>query len=142
MLEKSYEVLHEFDRNTEAAVNVNTQLLMTIINDSRDTEYGKKYGFSEIHDAEEYRKRVPLTTSADYAQTSGKPKYIPVSDRGLEVFRKYSSSLITAVISEFHRTTRLKEIPDGFRFVKLTQSKPFIALRSKNWRYIGRVRQR
>lgn len=150
MLEKSYEVLHEFDRSTESALSVNSQLLMTIINDSKDTEYGKKYGFGEIHDAGEYRKRVPLTTYEDYENyidrmindggenlltsypvvyyaqtsgTSGKPKYIPVSDKGLEVFRKYSSSLITAVISEFHRTTRLKDIPDGFRFVELTQSK-------------------
>lgn len=66
MLEEAYEVLHEFDRSTESAVNVNTQLLMRVLNDSKDTEYGRKYGFSEIHDADEYRRRVPLTTYADY----------------------------------------------------------------------------
>lgn len=118
VLEESYEVLHEFDRSTESAVNVNTQLLMRVLNDSKNTEYGRKYGFSEIHDPDEYRKQVPLTTYADYdsyidrmvnggeenlltsypvvyyAETSGisgKPKYIPVSDRGLR-----SSGIIPA----------------------------------------------
>ncbi|MBR1438888.1 MAG: GH3 auxin-responsive promoter family protein [Synergistaceae bacterium] len=150
MLEESYDVLHEFDRSTESAANVNTQLLMRILNDSKDTEYGRKYGFGEIHDADEYRRRVPLTTYADYESyidrmvndgeenlltsypivyyaetsgTSGKPKYIPVSDRGLEVFRNYFSSIILAVISEFHKTTRLKDLPDGFKMMELTLSK-------------------
>ena len=31
MLEKSYEVLHEFDKSTESAANVNRNLLMTMI---------------------------------------------------------------------------------------------------------------
>ena len=148
--ESSYSILHEFDQSTESAAKVNTQLLMTLINDSKDTEYGKKYGFSDIHDADAYREKVPLTTYSDYegyidrmthgneanlitsypivyyaetSGTAGKSKYIPVSDRGLEVFRKYSGGLMSSVLSEFHKTTHLQDMPDGFRFVILSMSK-------------------
>ena len=62
----------------------------------------------------------PVVYYAETSGTSGKPKYIPVSDRGLEVFRNYFSQLITAVISEFYRTTRLKDIPDGLKMIELT----------------------
>lgn len=142
----SYEVLHRFDHDTESAVRVNTQLLMRILDDSKATEYGTKYGFTEIHDTDTYKKRVPLTDHSDYADyisrmmdgesnilttypivyyaqtsgTSGKPKNIPVSDRGLEVFRNYFSSLYLSVMSDFYKTTRLKDIPDGLSFLTVS----------------------
>lgn len=142
----SYEVLHRFDHYTESAVSVNTQLLMRILDDSKATEYGTKYGFTEIHDTDTYRKRVPLTDHSDYADyisrmmdgesnilttypivyyaqtsgTSGKPKNLPVSDRGLEIFRNYFSSLYLSVMSDFYKTTRLKDIPDGLSFLTVS----------------------
>ena len=99
-----------------------------LLEDNKETEYGKKYHFSDIHDENEYRKNVPLTTYDDYADdilrmtendeknilttypvvfyastsgTSGAPKKIPVTDKGLEIFRKYSSSIMLSVISAY-----------------------------------------
>lgn len=92
------------------ADEVNRDNLMTILSDNRDTEYGKKYGFSDIHSFEDYRKKVPLVKYDDlkdyirrmldgeknvltaypvnrYCSTSGttgESKYIPMSDNDLD----------------------------------------------------------
>ena len=39
---------------------------------------------------------------------------IPVSDKGLEVFRNYSTSMFMSVESEFYKNTMMKNIPDGY----------------------------
>ena len=48
------------------ANEVNRVNLMTILSDNRDTEYGKKYGFSDIVNIDEYKKKVPITDYGDY----------------------------------------------------------------------------
>lgn len=45
----------------------NEKLLLEILDKNKDTEYGRKYGFADIHLAEEYRKRVPVSIYDDYA---------------------------------------------------------------------------
>lgn len=45
---------------------VNEQTLFKILNENKDTEYGKKYGFSEIKSVEDFQKKVPLTFYEDY----------------------------------------------------------------------------
>ena len=146
----SREALHALDESTVNASAVNRELLRTILSDNQDTEYGKKFHFSEIRDAEEYREKVPLTTYADYeayidrmteqgetnlltaypvvyyASTSGtsdSPKKIPVTDRGLEVFRSYASSVMLAVISEFYQNTRYADAPSGLRMTPISLAK-------------------
>lgn len=150
MKKQSFEALHALDESTASAVSANKQLLYTILNDNSDTEYGKKYHFSDIKDVEEYRKMVPLTTYDDYdsyiermtengeenlltaypvvyyastSGTSGSPKKIPVSDRGLDVFRKYASSVMLSVISEFYNNTKYEDAPTGFRMMMVSFSR-------------------
>lgn len=140
----SYEGLHELDVVSENAVQANKDLMKRLLNDNKDTEYGKKYNFAEIHDLDEYRQKVPLTTYEDYhdaivrmtengeeniltsypvvyyastSGTSGVSKKIPVSDKGLEMFRKYASSVMPSVISEFNKNTKYKDTPDGSRLM-------------------------
>lgn len=140
----SYEVLHELDVNSERASDVNNSLLMRLLTDNKDTEYGKRYGFVDIKDVDEFRERVPLTEYADYEDaiirmtekneenlltaypvvyyastsgTSGNPKKIPVSDKGLEVFRNYASAVMLSVVSEFHKNTKLNDVPYGYRLM-------------------------
>ena len=138
---RSYKVLHTADASSRAAEDTNRELLLRLLEDNKDTEYGKQYGFAHIHDADAYRASVPLTTYDDYEDaidrmtekgetniltaypvvyyastsgTSGAPKKIPVSDKGLEVFRNYSTSMFMSVESEFYKNTMMKNIPDGY----------------------------
>ena len=48
--------------------DANYKLLKTIIDDNKNTEYGKKYNFSEIKTIDEYRNKVPLTNYDDYVE--------------------------------------------------------------------------
>lgn len=91
----------------------NIENLMMLLRDNADTEYGKRYHFSEIQDVDSYRKKVPLTEYEDYADfvermfrgekniltayrlvgyshTSGTSKNgmkrIPVTDKELEMY--------------------------------------------------------
>ncbi|MFR3948723.1 MAG: GH3 auxin-responsive promoter family protein [Ruminococcus sp.] len=84
---------------------------------NKDTEYGRKYGFANIHSIEEYQKKVPVSVYDDYAGyilrmsedgeenliTSGKvvhynkssgtvgnPKRIPLTEEAFQVFQKYN----------------------------------------------------
>ncbi|MBQ6504788.1 MAG: GH3 auxin-responsive promoter family protein [Flexilinea sp.] len=105
------QILREFDHGPET----NTALLMKILDDNKDTEYGKRYGFADIKSIEEYQQNVPVITYEDihplirrmedgekniltaYAcnhfnltsATSGEPKHIPMSREQTDVFLKY-----------------------------------------------------
>lgn len=90
---------------------VQNELLLKLITKAKSTEIGKKYGFGEITNYQEYAQRVPLTTYEElqpsiersrkgennilwptpikwFAQSSGttnaRSKYIPVSQDSLE----------------------------------------------------------
>ena len=150
MKKQSYEALHALDESSTNAVAVNRELLSTLLSDNSGTEYGRRYRFSEIKDADDYRKMVPLTTYEDYetyidrmtengeknlltaypvvyyastSGTSGSPKKIPVTDRGLDVFRKYASSVMLAVISEFYQNTKYQDSPAGLRMMMVSFSR-------------------
>lgn len=43
------------------------KLLMDLLKDNADTEYGKKYDFANIHTVEEYRRKVPVQVYDDFA---------------------------------------------------------------------------
>ena len=42
------------------------ELLLKILKENKDTEYGKKYGFKDIHSIEEYRQKVPFSNYDTY----------------------------------------------------------------------------
>lgn len=118
-----YENLMDMSQNP---MKYNSDLLMKLLNDNKNTEYGKKYDFANIKSIEDYQKKVPITTYDDYAEyivrmtengennlisaydithyakssgTMGNPKRIPISNRGQEVNNKYANSYRSAVIS-------------------------------------------
>ena len=89
---------------------------MKILEDNKDTEYGKKYDFANIKTIKDYQEKVPITTYDDYAEyiyrmtekgednlitvydvnhyakssgTMGNPKRIPVSILSEQNFSKY-----------------------------------------------------
>lgn len=50
------------------AVQYSNDLLKKLLNENKDTVYGKKYGFENIGSYEEYKEKVPLTDYADYRE--------------------------------------------------------------------------
>jgi len=53
---------------TKHPMDIARQSLMKLLDDNKDTEYGKKYGFADIHSIEEYQKRVPVITYDNVAE--------------------------------------------------------------------------
>lgn len=51
---------------TSIPVETQNKILMDIVDANKDTEYGKKYNFKDIHSVEDYQRLVPLTKYADY----------------------------------------------------------------------------
>ena len=129
------------DRNSKEAVRISNDLLMKLLRDNKDTEYGKKYDFANIHSIEEYQDKVPLCDydtlepyikrmvaddeenllcaerPVHYALSSGSvgvPKHIPVSAAELEKYRKYGTSMCFGVVDEYYRNTTGKSFKPGF----------------------------
>lgn len=110
------EVYKQVNKEFENGMQCNKELLMQILADNQDTEYGRKYGFADIKTIEEYQQRVPvivydhiaeaLERMADGQQnvltaypfkhmnetsgTIGVPKKIPMTQKQAEVFAKYN----------------------------------------------------
>ena len=96
----------KFEESTKDPSLAQKNILFDYIARNKDTEYGKKYGFSNIKSVEEYRKAVPVCNYLDIAScaermasgekniltadapvffgrtsgTTGKPKLIPVTE--------------------------------------------------------------
>ena len=109
-------VLEELKEECKHPLELNTELLLQIVKDNKDTEYGKKYHFEDIHSIEDYRKNVPVITYEDIAEylermmngeknvliaypfdhmnetsgTIGAPKVVPMSDKQSDVFSRYN----------------------------------------------------
>lgn len=94
----------------------NDELLMRILDENKDTEYGRLHDFASIRSVAEYQRRIPVTTYDDYADyilrmtedgeqkllcaadihhynkssgTMGAPKRIPMSQASVDVFERY-----------------------------------------------------
>ena len=62
--EKAFREIEEASRH---ATSFSEQLLMKLVSDSKDTEYGKKYHFDSIKSIDDYKRLVPISTYDDYA---------------------------------------------------------------------------
>ena len=138
--------LKELRSNCAHANQVSHDLLMRIVRDNQDTEYGKRYHFDQIHSIDDYRRLVPLSTFDDYApyidrmvkggeknlitaypivqyaETSGSvgvPKKIPVTDRSMEIYTKYTITRVTALADEWYRKHQGRRLPIGRGFNQL-----------------------
>ncbi len=60
-------VFKSLDRVSKNPTEAQEKLLFKIIEKNKDTEYGKKIGFKDIHSVEEFQKKVPFTTFEDYS---------------------------------------------------------------------------
>lgn len=113
------------DEMTKKPAETQEALLLSVLRQNRDTEYGRKYGFSEIHSVRDYQERVPVQEYDDFAPciermvkgedgiltqehighfnktsgTLGCAKYIPLSKKQLSVIGKYHALHTNSVIA-------------------------------------------
>lgn len=141
MTSRGRKAIRDLDNNSKDAVHISERLLFELLEENKDTEYGKKYHFSEIHSIEEFKKRVPLSDYDDYepyirrmvksdeknlltvdapkhyALSSGSvgvPKHIPVSQRELDKYSKYGPNMAFGVMDEYYENTTQKPLPGGY----------------------------
>jgi hypothetical protein len=114
----------KFDKDTENAFSRNSKVLNKILLKNSETEFGKKYSFSNIKSIEEYKRKVPLSTYKDYEKyigrmftgeenilvaeevkfygmssgTTGKQKYIPVTKSSLSAVSEIMSMLMQRIL--------------------------------------------
>ena len=122
--EKVHEKLYTMTKNP---MKYNTELLMKILDDNKDTEFGKKYDFANIKSVEEYQEKVPITDYDSYADyiyrmtekgeknlltvyevnhfakssgTMGNPKRIPVSSLTMDISRRYNIAHVFNLLAQ------------------------------------------
>lgn len=140
MILKGNSTIRRMDAHALDAMKNNEALLMQILRDNADTEYGRKYGFADIHSIREYQERVPYSTFDDYApyiermvkrgeknlitaypvmqyaETSGSigvQKRIPLTDRAMKIYQDYSGIRMFALANRDYRARRHKPLPVG-----------------------------
>ena len=140
LISRGKKAMRELDNNSRIAEKISNDLLLRMLRENKDTEYGKKCGFAGIHSYEDYKNKVPFTTYDDYepyikrmiendeknlisvhepkhyALSSGSvgvPKHIPVSQAELDKYSKYGAAMAVGVADEFYRNTTGKGLPLG-----------------------------
>lgn len=120
-------VYKEFQELTKEPQKNQEALLMKILQDNKDTEYGKKYGFADIKSIREFQEKVPISKYDDYVEyilrmtehgeknllcayetnhyckssgTMGNPKRLPMSEEAIRIFNKYNMGYLNALLAE------------------------------------------
>ena len=139
LVRRGRKAVQSIDTGSREAVIRQYRLLDELLKENRNTEYGKKCGFSDIHSAEEYKEKVPLTEYDDYVPyirrmmdgeknvlsarppmyfamstgSIGVPKYVPVSKAEMEKYRRCSVEMAFGVADEYYRNTTGMGLPGG-----------------------------
>ncbi len=141
LVSRGRKTMRELDDNSKRANALSRETLFNLLDSNKDTEYGRKYGFADIHSIEEYQKKVPLSSYDDYepyirrmidkneknlitvnepkhyALSSGSigvPKHIPVSEAELTKYSKYATSMLFGIMDEYYRNTTGRSFKRGF----------------------------
>lgn len=136
----------------QAAV-VQARLLAEIMRRNCDTVYGRKYGFGEIETAAEFQKSVPLSVYGDYEDyilqmiageekilteepsvyycissgTTGDAKYLPLTERDLNIQYIYAYGLPFGMVREYYG-----DLPEDEVFGKIFQVGEFAKTTMEN----------
>ena len=118
-------VAKSLDKMTKDPRSCQEVLLLSILEENKDTEFGKAHGFSDIHSIEEYQEKIPLGEYDHFAPyiermvkgednvlvkehiqhynktsgTLGLPKYIPLAQKQIGICGKYHALHANGVIS-------------------------------------------
>ncbi|MDE7194894.1 MAG: GH3 auxin-responsive promoter family protein, partial [Oscillospiraceae bacterium] len=123
------ESLERLEASTRNADTVQEKFLLGWLNENRDTEFGRHYGFAQIDSVREYQNKVPLSNYEDYARdierimdgekkiltardavyfcissgTVGDEKYIPLTEYDLEAHYVFMYGAVFGQIREYYR---------------------------------------
>lgn len=115
------------DEESKKPTEVMYGLLFNILKDNENTEYGKKYKFSEIKTIKDYQKNVPIVTYEDLkpyvermangekniltsyfynhfnetSATSGPAKMIPMTEKQSQIYIKYNNATIYGLLHKY-----------------------------------------
>jgi len=106
-------------------------VLKQIIETSRDTEFGRKYGFQKIRDAESFREQLPLSEWANYEEYSermaeGIPDILFPGKSKYFIKTSGTSGNKPKMIPESELGAKAKQIVTRLRFVEMALSSPCI----------------
>lgn len=127
-------VKQNLDTITKDPMATQTAFIMDIIEKNKDTEFGIKHNFRDIHSIEDYQRMMPLTTYDDYVPyieelcegkqgvtttnqivhfnktsgTMGTPKKIPLAEENIKLFSKYYGMYYTYLPTETFGTSSFK----------------------------------
>ncbi len=120
----------------ENADEIQRRLLYEILEKNKDTEYGRKYGFSYIKSVSDFQKLVPLTDYGDYDEyikritdggeniltadkpiffcvssgTTGEEKFFPLVEEDLRVQHTYAHKAVLGQVREYCADVSEKEL--------------------------------
>ncbi|MBR1735634.1 MAG: GH3 auxin-responsive promoter family protein [Firmicutes bacterium] len=121
-------VFNDLLNMTKEPMKAQTELLFKILQDNKDTEYGRKYNFADIKTIEDFRENVPVSVYDDYESyiermaekgerdlitvypmqiynktsgTVGIPKKIPMTKQGVQAFQKYTKDYQSGLLNNF-----------------------------------------
>ena len=126
-IKRGNSILDALEKNCRNASLVSTDLLMELIRDNQETEFGRFHNFASIKTKEDYKKNVPFSNYEDYANavermtrgekniltaypvvlyalttgSVGTSKKIPVSDRAMKMYADYGAGLHQAVYDRY-----------------------------------------
>ena len=136
------DAITRFEELCNNAVAEQEKFLMDRLAENKDTEYGKLFGFDDIHSIEEYQKELPITFHYDYEtiierQVNGEgglhtmespvyycissgstdsPKYVPIIEKDILKQKFYWCDLIRETIRR-----QMPDVSDETLFGKIFQ---------------------
>lgn len=143
-------VLARMEKESLCANELSRELLMRLVRENEDTEYGRKYGFRDIHSYADYAAKVPYSGYEDYepyiermlcfheknlissaetvyyahtSGTSGASKLIPCSQAALDIFSDILLKRVFSLYDESLREATGKGMPEC-RGINLMESRP------------------
>lgn len=119
-------ILSQFADICENPRKATEELLLKILKDNAETEYGKKYHFADIHSLEEYSRTVPVITYDDISDdiermkegeknvltaypfahmnetsgTTGKRKAVPLTSEQEKIHMKYGNQIFSGILDK------------------------------------------
>lgn len=130
------EAVKRIERSAQNAEAAQTKFLLDWLDENKDTEFGRRYGFGEIDSVREYMKRIPLSSYEDYARdiervidgekniltardavyfcissgTVGDEKYIPLTEYDLEAHYIFMYGAVFGQIRDYYKEFSEREI--------------------------------
>ena len=124
--DKEKSALKQLKNVSENAYEEQEKFLLDLLSKNKETEYGRKYSFSDISSVKDYVCKVPLTVYDDYdsyidrmikgeknilsaddtvfynisAGSTGTPKYIPIIEQDILKQHLYEDEAVKEIISE------------------------------------------